>query len=368
MTERQAIARSIAILNHFIDNSFALSFETNKLTGFQLSEPLLDAAAYNTYIETVSNKSDMIYLHAKESMAEMTTHSYLNYIRRASDHLGWKAKKAMLAFDYTDEDFYGEVQGLDIHGWKKNGSVTGKFKFLTCSLISDEIPEKVPLISIPIQMGHNMSYAVTYCLKLVQPYIGEITLVIFDRGFYAKELVYDLQNQEIPFLIFARKRKGDYITKELSEMPKGERKMIPHTYEFNRDKSNFEFESNLAFLKGIFSKRLDKELDWVFVTNVADIDLNTIIQTYRKRWRIETQFRIQDEAIIKCKSKEMKIRYFLFIFEQLLQTQWACFYQKFGVSFKEFVIEMHKVNQDLVAHPLLSYGKKLKESKDIPKL
>ena len=46
---------------------------------------------------------------------------------------------------------------------------------------------------------------------------------------------------------------------------------------------------------------------------VEDLKLDTTIKTYKKRWRIETSFRVQDEATIKCKSKEMKIRYFLFM-------------------------------------------------------
>ena len=53
----------------------------------------------------------------------------------------------------------------------------------------------------------------------------------------------------------------------------------------------------------------------------------------------------------------MKVRYFLFVFQQMLQTQWVCFFKN-EASFKEFVIEMHNVCKDLVAHPKKSYGKK----------
>ncbi len=66
---------------------------------------------------------------------------------------------------------------------------------------------------------------------------------------------------------------------------------------------------------------------------------------YKKRWRIETQFRVQDEACIKCKSKDMKIRYFIFCFEQMLQTIWICFYKN-DLSFKEFLIRMEKLGFD----------------------
>lgn len=53
---------------------------------------------------------------------------------------------------------------------------------------------------------------------------------------------------------------------------------------------------------------------------------------------------VQDEARIKCKSKEMKIRYFLFLFEQMLQTIWICFY-KDQCSFKEFLIALSKASR-----------------------
>lgn len=351
---RDQIAKSIAIVRHFINDS--LGVRSNIISGFQLSEPLLDAAAYNTYIETVGNKADTIYSNIKESMNEIITHSYIDYIRRLSEKFNWKEKKAMLAFDYTDEDFYGEVQGIDIYGWTGEHGVKGKFKFLTCSLISDDIQEKIPLVSIPVSIGHDMSHAVIYCMKLIDKYIGEIQLILFDRWYYAKEFMYNINTIGLPFLILAKKQQQSFIEKEFSIMKKGERKIILHEYEFSTNKTNTKFQTNIALLKKIFNKKLDKEINWVFATNVEDINLENIIQEYTKRWRIEVQFRIQDEARIKCKSKEMKIRYFIFAFEQLLQTLWACFYKE-EVSFKEFIIEMHKVNKELVANPRKNYGK-----------
>jgi IS4 transposase len=67
-----------------------------------------------------------------------------------------------------------------------------------------------------------------------------------------------------------------------------------------------------------------------------------MLAEYKKRWRIETSFRVQDEAKIKCKSKEIKIRYFLFLFEQMLQTIWICFYKE-EAPFKKFLIELSTV-------------------------
>ena len=354
---REKLVASITSLRHFINDSLALLREEKNITGFELSAPLLDASAYNTYIETIGDKADILYLRTKESLTEMVTYSYLDQIRRLSEKFDWKSKDVILAFDYTDEDFYGEVQGLDIYGWKKSSAINGKFKFITCSIVSDEIPEKIPLISLPMHVGHYKSSVILHCLTLIKDYIGNIELLLFDRGFYDKDLMYELIQSKYPFLIFVPKA---HDKKEiLYPLDKEEHIAVEWDYKVNKDKSNYKFEAYLTFLKQIYNKKLDKEIDWVFATNIKEVALSKIIVTYKKRWRIETGLRVQDEAKIRCKSKEMKIRYFLFMFEQLLQTQWMCFYKE-EVSFKKFIIEMHKTCKTLVENPKRSYGKKLK--------
>jgi hypothetical protein len=345
---------NIGILRHFVNSSLGLSREKNDITGFELCEPLLDAAAYNTYIETVGNKADTLYLRTKEGLSEMTTYSYLDYIKRLSEKFDWKSKDFILAFDYTDEDFYGDVQGFDIHGWTGKQGVTGKFKFLTCSIVSDEIPEKIPLMSIPTLIGDYKSYVIKHCLSLIKPYIGKIVLILFDRGFYDKDLMYELSQNDFPYLIFVPKYKDKQEI--LYPLAKGEHVAVYNEFTVKKNKTKYEGENILVFLKQIYDKKSEKEYDWVFATNVEEVALSNIIGTYKKRWRLETGFRVQDDVTIKCKSKEMKIRYFLFMFEQMLQTQWVCFY-KDEVSFKKFAIEMHLVCKDIVANPNKKYEK-----------
>ncbi len=357
MIDNNRFVFSVGILRHFINGSLNLSRQKHLVTGFELSEPLLDASAYNTYVETVSNKADTLYLRVKENLTESTLYSYLDYIKRLSLKFDWKNKEFILAFDYTSEDYYGEVNGFEIHGWTGEHGVTGQFKFLTCSIVSDDIPEKIPLISIPILLGHYKSQAVLYCLSLIKEFLGKINLILFDRGFYDKDLMYELIQSTYPFLIFVPK---NHTKNEiLYPLDKEEKITVIWDYELNKNKTTEHFEAYLTFMKQIYDKKSEKEYDWVFATNTEEITLSNLIQTYKKRWRIETNYKVQDEALIKCKSTDMKIRYFIFAFQQMLQTQWVCFYKN-EVSFKEFLIEMHKTCKNLVAHPKRSYGKNLK--------
>jgi hypothetical protein len=329
---------SLKMIKKHLNYALNLSDDKHKVTGYNLILVFLEAAACNTYIETISNKSDILYLRCKESLISMMEHSYLNYIKGVSNKLELSKKRVMLAFDYTDEDFYGEVQGFDIHGWTKKDSITGKFKFLTCSIVSDEIPEKIPLISVPIRIGHYKSSVILHCLSLIKNYIGEIELILFDRGFHDNDLMFELTKWNYPYLIFVRKfKRYKELLKELEE----KKTIFVHDYTVNKNYNKDKGETYLTFLKQIYDPRSEKHYDWIFATNMEEVLLSDLLSTYKKRWRIETQFRVQDEARIKCKSKDMKIRYFLFIFEQMLQTIWICFYKE-EVPFKKFLIELSK--------------------------
>lgn len=300
----------------------------------------------NTYLETVGDKADTLYRNIKAVRFDQITHGMLDFTKLISKRFEWQKAKVALAFDYTDEEFYGEVKGFYIYGWTKKEAITGKFKFLTCSIVASTTGQRVPLLSIPIMLGHSMSKEILYCLSMLKPLLPTVDLVLFDRGFYSKELMDELTRAQIPYLIFIPK--NNQIKSELETMKKKEQKIMVYEFEYKKSQTTNRAQTHQAFLKGIYSKRLDQELDWAFATNVEDIDLNSIIKTYKQRWNIETGFRVQDEATIKCKSTDMTIRYFLFVYEQLLQMIWGCFYQP-EVSFKRFLIELSKTCTELVA-------------------
>lgn len=340
MINEKRLIRSLDSCRWFINN--ALNIENNTITGFELIVPLTEAAAYNTYIETVSNKADTLYLRSKDSLSEMMVNSYLSYIKRIAPNASFSKRPVTLTFDYTDEDFYGDVQGFDIHGWTGKDAVKGKFKFITCSIVSNDIPEKIPLISLPIRIGHYKSDVIISCLSKIKDIVGDIDLILFDRGFYDKELMYELTKMNYPYLIFVPK----HLDKKsiLYPMEAGDEIAIYNEYKVNKNYSKYEGKNILVFLKQIYHKRSGNSYDWVFATNVEQIILENLVVIYKKRWRIETGFRVQDEAKIRCKSKDMKIRLFIFLFEQLLQTIWMSFYRD-QCSFKDFLITLSKTSR-----------------------
>lgn len=331
--------RTLKTLDTFIDRSLKLTPKSELLSGFDYDFDLLRAAVVNTYLETVGSRADSIHLAIKKIPTSNVYWEYLKTVEILGKRFHLNEKDVVLAFDYTEEDFYGDVQGFWIYGWTGENAVTGKFKFLTCSIVSSDIPQKIPLISIPVHMGHNMAKEVCWCLSMIVPMVHSIKLVIFDRGFYNKELMISMTQAKYPYLIFVPK--NDAIKKELMQMSDSEGKKIQHEFELNKDKTVIRGKTTLALLKRIFDKRSDKQFDWAFATNQSEINLEYIVPTYKGRWRIETGFRVQDEARIMSKSTDIRIRFFFFAYEQVLQLLWIVLYKE-EVRFKEFLLDLYE--------------------------
>lgn len=300
----------------------------------------------NTYVETVGNRANSLSAAIHESALKDIADSYISVISVVTRHVGLSSKNAMLAFDYTDEDFYGELSSMWIHGWTGEHGVTGKFKFLSCNVVNDDL--MVPIFSIPAQMGDGAAHDIRYIRGQIGKHnlVGNIDLSLFDRGFYSKEVMYELNNPHMPYLILVPKNEA--VKKDLAAMRTGEMMGVEKLFCFYENSNRKEFTSYLDFIKGVFDRKTDSYLDWCFATNLRDIELGNRIQTYKKRWRIETGFRVQDEARIKTKSVDIRVRYLLFAYEQLLQAHWVLFYKDDGVSFKRYLIELTDVCSRLV--------------------
>ena len=344
MTEETAVTKlheSLRTSRLFVNECLGIDpNEKEKLSGFEYTHDLLKAAMANTYVETVGDKADSMHLAIKAVDVEDVYGSYLRMVKRIGRKMDLNEREVILAFDYTDEDFYGEIGGRWIHGWTGENAVTGKFKFLTCALVGYENKEKIPLLTIPVEMGGFMARDVIFCLSLIKPLAKSIKLLLFDRGFYSKELLWALSSANYPYLMFVPKKEN--VKGELEKMERSQRLKLRHAFEFtdsNGEKK--EGETTLALLKRIVDPSSGKKFDWCFATNVDEIDLENIIQTYKQRWGIETGFRVQDEATIKSKSTEIKIRFFYFVYEQFLQLTWNVFYKR-ETSFKKSIIDLYE--------------------------
>jgi hypothetical protein len=233
-----------------------------------------------------------------------------------------------IIIDITEEDFYGKTQGVWIIPWTKEKGVEGHFKFLVCSVKSGA--RKYPIAVRMIRLGSIISQEVGVVLDICKSSGIHIRTVLMDRGFYAAEVLQELQNQDVEYIVFAKK--SETFSNMLNSTE--ESTIIEHEMIFSKKKSKFKVKTDISLVKNIL------KYDWVFATN-TQLTGAEIVKKYRIRWNIETDFRVQDEARIKTKSVRPNVRLFYFILPLLIFFVWSAT-QKFEVSFKKFVITLSK--------------------------
>lgn len=286
---------------------------------------ILSAASHNTYVETISNKADSLHLKIKGSYEEDIKEAYQKIIKKLLKYK--RFGKVTLAVDITHELFYGKTRDFHIFHCDKDNDCKAEFHYIVISIVNAD--KNIPLMALPVTLGCNRAELAEELILFVKSLL-RIKLILFDRGFVNAELIDKLNKLKLNYLIFAKKCSSFeywlYLVED-SEIIEG------YDMRYDKDKSTIKLKTNLVLIKA--KKELD--FDWCFYTNLYLEDARYFICLYKKRWQIETNFRVEDEARIKSKSTNYLIRYFYFMTSLLLHSLWLIFPNK---QFKLFLINL----------------------------
>jgi hypothetical protein len=223
---------------------------------------------------------------------------------------------------------------LHIHPWTGKDGVEGKFHYLVVGILfrNKIIPFYAMILRVGCSKAELIGEAISYCHTLGLR-IGKILL---DRGFYSGEVIDGIKMRKVNYLIFVPKKS---LFKCMLE---GTNKsvMIEHEMSYNKNFTRNKVQTDIALIKDVLG------YDWVFATDLTLEDIEKYVEIYRKRWNIETMFRVHDEAKIKTKSKEPVIRLFYFILGMLLVLLWNI-HAKQETTFKLFVIKLMEIKKEI---------------------
>ena len=188
MNNPTRLLTSLSALERFTNDALRLKHDPGYLNGFHFNREFLKAAVASTYLDTVGDRADSIHLAiehypANDTVKEIRDSLFSRISALSRKSLSENEDPIMIAFDYTHEDFYGDRDSLWIHGWTGDHSVTGKFSYLTASIVNSDL--RLPLISIPSPMGNDMPSEISAVLDIILPLLDHIDLLLFDLGFYS---------------------------------------------------------------------------------------------------------------------------------------------------------------------------------------
>ena len=271
-------------------------------------QSIIESGRTISYVETLSpSKTDKFHLSIKESDKKLFMREFELVARFAIAKLN--LKKVKIAFDTTedltwikrDHNLRPSVYHHKLLCWN----------YLNVSIVE---PYFIPLMSVPYTMLDNLDNLVIDLLNYIKTLSISVGLILFDRGFYHAHLIDYLNNskgdESWPYLILVpeNKKVKEYIGRTNSF------NFFHHEFKYNKDKSSWKPSTT------IIVRRIDEKSCWCYATNQKPSLL--LVKEYKKRWNIETGFRIHDEARIKSKSKNLKIRFFYHLLGMLLVILW----------------------------------------------
>lgn len=286
---------------------------------------LSKVAKCQSYMETFSKQSDSLHKWIKSIYEEDLKRAFELEVRKVIKTL--RISAAELAFDVTKEPFYGKARNLYIFNTDKSKNpYSGEFHYLTCCLINKG--KQIPLMALPVRYGEHTKLTIEL-LEYCQSLFKRIKHIIFDRGYYNAELIDYLLAHKLPYLILVPAHKGK-LTRYRNETTKFH--SYTHIMRYSKDKSTWKPKTSIVVCKQTLG------YDWMFATNIQLHNPNDYVFLYKRRWQIETNYRVQDEAKIKSKSSNYMIRYFYFLMGHLLHLYWIV-HKKFNfyVQFKKYL-------------------------------
>ena len=309
-----------AYLKKFFSKLFS-----EKRTNYYI-QPCIDAAQCKGYIETVSNKADSLHKYLKEIYEKDLENAYkVIYILLAPY---FRQSKIRLGIDFHEKGYYGKHTSIHIMGTNYGGkSYKYAFEYISISLLTGKKDERIHLFALPVYVGDDRVSLIKQLIDFVKPFFNKIEVIQFDRGFYIKELIYWLEDVNLPYLIHLPKCEGkisDFVsnTKNFSKNS--------YTAKFYSKQSGYWMKTNIYVCKNICFH------NWLFASNINFKNKWNLFFLYKNRWQIETNYSISNQNRIMSKSTNYIIRYFHFLVDILLQILWRLF--SCVTTFKQYLL------------------------------
>lgn len=301
----------------------------------KLLKSLIEAGRTISYVETVNpSQVDTLHKQLKWNDLRVLKKAFEEQVRKVLPKL--RLGRVKVAVDVTEEPYWGKELFNTRPGVHTRSE--GSWQFVNLSIVE---PKFIPLMSLPYRQVDDLDELVFELLNYLKTLPLKVSLVLFDRGFYHSKLIDFLEGKNRgwsrPYLIFVPKNKAmlKYIdeTKKLG--------CFRHKMNYSLKKSKWKPTTNIVVCKGVGYNRCGKPLNWVFATNQKPSV--SLVKTYRKRWNIETGFRIHDEAKIKSKSNNLIIRFFYHLVSMLLILTWRVHNQIFQQTvFKRYLKQVEQ--------------------------
>lgn len=227
-------------------------------------------------------------------------------------------KSYHFAVDFTNDPYYGTTVESN-HDYviksRQKDSTTTFYSYISLSIITTG--HRLTLAVFPVKCGVRKTEYLKKFLEIIRDLNLQITVLCLDRGFYSHDVFAFLQNENVPHIVPVR----NYGT-ALGRVLTGNRARYAR---YTMPGPDFPLDLTLAidvhYQKGRNGKAGNVNLGYV----VHGITWNPrrVYNVYKKRFAIESSYRMRNIVKAKTSSRSVVFRYLLAIISFLLKNIWV---------------------------------------------
>jgi hypothetical protein len=245
-------------------------------------------------------------------------------------HNGFKNRGFYVAIDITAKPFYGDKNLHMVKGTKRKAGTNYAIQYLTASIVEEGV--RFNLLCIPISSTTLVDRKVTQMILEIEQMVS-IKLFCLDRGFASRGYSRIIKSKGYSFImpITRSKRLKDIAFQikkqsEILEISDDEYTLSEIDYTFYEDYPIEQQET--VKLLALYEKKRNKEQKEVFffITNINRFkseDYYLLIESYRYRFGIETNYRVDNIFSALTSSVVASIRYLLMQISLIAQDLWT---------------------------------------------
>jgi len=243
--------------------------------------------------------------------------------RAANEVIPLRGKRFDVAMDFHDWPCRCKNGEGTIEIQRKKGCSMG-YRFATINIVKPGF--RFTLLALPVRKHSEMIGMVEKLLKFA---IGRIKInrAYCDRWFYKREIVQIFKRLKVKFIIRALE------STKIKKIGKVESLPVVMDYEMGGHRPPYGREKVKLFIV-----RGEKDDVMYFITNsnVSEKNADRFAELYRKRWGIETSYRVKGDFRPKTTSRRYVIRLFYFMFSTCLYDLWVLANLTVGVAILKF--------------------------------
>lgn len=226
--------------------------------------------------------------------------------------LGIFRRKVVLAIDIHDIPYYGNKNDKMVVGTKRKLGTSYAYRFITMNIV--EKGKRLTLAALPMSQLDQKEKMVEKLVKLAKRLV-RLKIVLLDRGFFSVRIINTLKRMGVKFIMPAI---ANPKIQKLMDSPKTTDYEMENAY---HETTKFK----LLVVEG-------KKGLVPFATNVAKNIYYLVPGIYRKRWGIETSYRVKKEFRPRTCTKSYVARLFFFLFSVCFYNLWILINMLVGIE------------------------------------